>query len=188
MKMLLRLSAVSVLCTLGAISAHAQTVTCQNAQYDPEVVARYPNVAERCLDIVTRDGEQYAVVKGRLERVNTNGSIVVRMKQPDGSYSDRRTIKTDGNLKVLINGKPSRIQDLALDQELTAYVKVGAPVMALAPADESTPLTPTPLGYPEQRMAAALPSTASPLPLLGLVGGALLLFGGLLSAIRYRNR
>lgn len=37
-------------------------------------------------------------------------------------------------------------------------------------------------------MAAALPATSSILPLLGVLGGACLLLGGLLSASRYRHR
>jgi hypothetical protein len=191
MNVLLRIAAVNVLCAIGAMTAgHAQSVTCQNAQYDPAVLAKYPNLPKSCLDVVMRDGEEYAVVKAKLDRVTSSGSVVIRPKMPDGSYAERRTVKTPSNLKVLIDGKPARVQDLAEDQELTAYVKVSEPVMALAPADESTPLALTPLEEvePEQeRMAATLPSTSSALPLLGLMGGAFLLLGGLLSAIRFRR-
>ena len=58
----LRVSAVSVMCTIGAIAvSEAQTVTCQNAQYDPDVLSRFPNIAKACSDIISKDGEDYAV-------------------------------------------------------------------------------------------------------------------------------
>lgn len=58
MNRFLRASAMSVLCTIGAIAvSQAQTVTCQNAQYDPDVLARFPNIAKACSDIVSKNGE-----------------------------------------------------------------------------------------------------------------------------------
>ena len=84
----LRASAVGVLCTIGAIAvSNAQTVTCQNAQYDPEVLARFPNLAKACSEIISKDGADYAVVKARLDRVDPSGRVAVRVKQPDGNYS-----------------------------------------------------------------------------------------------------
>jgi hypothetical protein len=191
MSMFLRISAASVLCTIGAIAvSQAQSVTCENAQYDPSVLAKYPNLAKACLDIVTKEGEPYAVVKAKLDRVSGNNASV-RVKLPDGTYHKRQTVRTDPDLRVLIEGKPTRVRDLATGQELTVYVKVREPVMALAPAEETTPLAAAPIQdeEPEQeQMAATLPATSSFLPLLGLFGGVSLLLGGLLSAIRYRRR
>jgi len=191
MNTFLRISAAIAVCTTGAMTAsHAQSVTCQNAQYDPAVLAKYPNLPKSCLEIVKRDGEDYAVVKARLDRVTAGGSAQVRVKQPDGSYAQRQTLKNPPNLRVLVNGKPAQLRDLAPDQELTAYVKVAGPAMALAPAEETTPLTLTPLEdeQPVERTAAALPSTASALPLLGAIGGVFLLLGAMLSTMRYRRR
>ena len=191
MNVFLRISATTALCAFGAVTAsHAQSVTCQNAQFDPAVLEKYPNLPKSCLEIVKRNGEDYAVVKAKLDRVNANGSVVVRVKQPDGSYGERRTLKSPPNLKVLVKGKPAELRDLATDQEISAYVKVAAPVMALAPAEETTPLVLTPLAetQPVERTAAALPSTASPVPLIGAIGSAFLLLGAMLSAFRYWRR
>jgi len=182
-------SALTVLCAMGAISAsHAQSVTCQNAKFDPAVLERYPDLQRNCLDVVKRGSEDYAVVTARLDRVNSNGSVVVRSKRADGSYGERRTLRPPDNMKVLAAGKPADIRDLALGQDLTAYVRVTAPaVMALIPADANTPLQTTPLEAEPEPTAAALPSTASMVPVLGLVGSALLLLGGILTAIRRRR-
>jgi hypothetical protein len=187
MNMFLRVSAVSAFCTLGAIGvSQAQSLTCENAQYDPELLAKYPNLPKSCLDIVTKEGAPYAVVKAKLDKISGN-TVRVRVKQPDGTYASRKTVRTDPDLRVKVNGKPARVRDLASDQEVTAYIKVREPVMALAPADENEPLVTSPIEDEPEQMAATLPATSSFLPLLGLFGGASLMLGGLLSVIRRRR-
>ena len=179
--------AAGVLCTIGALTSHAQTLTCANAQYDPVVLQKYPNLPKSCFDVVSRNGENYAVVHARLDKVLSNNSIQIRVKQPDGSYADRRTLRVEGDQRVMVQGKPTRIQDVATGQELSAYVKVTEPLMALEPVAPAALVT-TPLEAQPERMAAALPSTGSLVPLLGLLGSVSLLFGGLLTAVRYRRR
>jgi hypothetical protein len=185
----LRASALGVLCTIGAIAvSDAQTVTCQNAQYNPEVLARFPNIAKACSDIISKDGEDYAVVKARLDRVDPSGRVAVRVKQADGSYSKLVSIRPRSDLRVLVDDKPARVSDLATGQMITAYVKVREPAIALAPADTNEQLVTTPLEEPQEQVAAALPATASMLPLFGMLGGVSLLLGSLLSVIRHRQK
>jgi hypothetical protein len=186
----LRASAMSVLCTIGAIAVcQAQAVTCQNAQYNPDVLAKFPNIAKACSDIISKNGEDYAVVTARLDRVDPSGRVQVRVKQPDGSYSKRLSIRPRPDLKVLVDGKSARVQDLAANQEITAYVKVREPEMALAPADPQERYVFIPVEEPQesQQQMAALPATAGILPLLGLLGAMSLLLGGWLSVIRHRR-
>jgi hypothetical protein len=188
MNRFLRASTLSVLCTIGAISVcQAQAVTCQNARYDADVLARFPNIAKACSDIISKNGEDYAVVTARLDRVDPSGRVQVRVKQPDGSYSKRISIRPRPDLKVLVDGKASRVQDLAENQEITAYVKVREPEMALAPADPQERYVFIPIEEPQEQLAAALPETASLLPLFGLLGGMSLLLGGWLTAMRHRR-
>lgn len=79
MKTFLCASAVGVLCTIGATAvSHAQTVTCQNAQYNPEVLAKFPNISMACSEVISNGSEQYAVVKARLDRVDPSGRVGVR--------------------------------------------------------------------------------------------------------------
>ena len=187
MNRFLRASAMTVLCTIGAIAvSQAQTVTCTNAQYDPDVLARFPNIAKACSEIVSKNGEDYAVVTARLDRVDPSGRVQVRVKQPDGSYSKRVSIRPRPDLKVLVDGKPARVQDLAENQVINAYVKVLAPEMALPPADAGQTFVFLPIEEPQQQMAS-LPSTAGFLQLFGLLGGVSLLLGGWLSAMRHRR-
>ena len=122
MNKLLPLSAASVLWAIVRSSAsHAQSVTCQNAQFDDAVLARYPDLQKNCLDVVKRGDADYAVVTARLEKVNPNGSVVVRSKKADGSYGERRTLQPPDNLKIIAAGKPADIHDLAEGQDVTAY-------------------------------------------------------------------
>jgi hypothetical protein len=187
MNRFLRASAMSVLCAMGAMAiSQAQAATCQNAQYDPDVLARFPNIAKACSEIISKDGEDYAVVTARLDRVDPSGRVQVRVKQPDGTYSKNISIRPRPDLKVLVDGKPARVQDLAANQEITAYVKVREPQIALAPADPQERYVFIPIEEPQTQLAS-LPETASFLPLLGLLGGMSLLLGGWLSAIRHRR-
>jgi hypothetical protein len=187
MNRLLRASAMSVICAMGAIAiSPAQAATCQNAQYDPDVLAKFPNIAKACSDIISKDGQDYAVVTARLDRVDPSGRVQVRVKQPDGTYSKRISIRPRPDLKVLVDGKPARVQDLAENQEITAYVKVREPQIALAPAERDQYVF-MPIEEPQAQLAEALPATASFLPLLGLLGGVSLLLGGWLSAMRHRR-
>src|SRR5262245_33144834 len=101
MSAFLRTAAITVT-ALASIGVAQAQVTCQNAQYAPEVLAKYPNIRTACLDIVTRDGEPYAVVKGELDRVYSNNSVGVRIKRSDGTYSQRQTLKTERDLRVMI--------------------------------------------------------------------------------------
>jgi hypothetical protein len=184
----LRASAVSVLCTIGAIAvSQAQTATCQNAQFNPDVLARFPNIQKACSEVISKDGQDYAVVKARLDRVDPSGRVHVRVKQPDGSYSKQISVRPRSDLRVQVDGKPARVSDLATGQEITAYVKVREPAIALAPADTNEALMALPIEEPQEQMTAQLPATASMLPLFGLLGGVSMLLGGLLSVIRYRR-
>jgi hypothetical protein len=182
----LALVGVGLLATLPAPSAHAQGVTCQTAKFSDTVQQRLPEVRDFCHDVVTRDGENYAVIKAGLVRSNRDG-LTVRIKKPDGTMSDKRYFRVKPDFRVLINGKPTRLDRVALGQELTAYVKVTEPVIALEPASPSEHLTPPALedAPPTQGAEATtpppeMPRTASFLPLLGLGGVALVLLGTLL--------
>src|SRR5262245_43390717 len=111
----------------------AQNVeACEGVEFSPYVLERAPSVREACLDVVTRGDEQFAVIKAELIGA-TSKTIRVRFKRPDGSAVETRTIRVRPGFRVLIDGKATRIEDLAIGQELTAYIKVPEPVLTLPP-------------------------------------------------------
>jgi hypothetical protein len=176
---------------LGGGLAQAQTVSCQTAQFSDAVVQRFPNVRSVCLNIIVKDGQQYATVTGHFLRASGN-TVYVRFKMPDGSYSDTRAIKTKPEFRTMVNGSPTRVSDLATDQELSVYVKVTEPQIAMVPAAPTEPLylEPIPPSMPAPAPAAApvMPKTASQLPALGMLGVALLGFAATLTILRTRRR
>jgi LPXTG-motif cell wall-anchored protein len=156
------------------------------------VLARFPNIKAACLDVINKDGKDYAVVKADLVRTSSS-RMTVRVRRPDGSHSDPIGVNVAAKDRVNVNGKPTRISDLAVGQELTAYISVTDPGIALAPADEAAPVEVTPVpATPEPEPAAVasaveMPKTATSLPLLGTIGFVLLALGAGFAFLRRRS-
>ena len=168
---------VSVLMAGLFVSAElmaAESPGCAGVTFSETVVQRFPRIQEACLDVVTKSGQHYAVFKADLQSVQ-GSTVRVRMRLPDGSYSDPKSIKTKPELRVLIDGKPHAVSELAPKQELTTYIRVDRPMIALAPANENDPVDPVPLESPAptEHLASAtpvMPHTASQTALTMLMG------------------
>ena len=184
------LSILGVTAVLGGVGAPALAADCNTAQFSQAVLDRFPNIAKVCTEVIEKDGQQYAVVKGDLVRTGNN-SVYMKFNLADGTKSDTRKIETKPDFRVKIDGKPTRVRDLAVGQELTAYVHVSDPVMALAPAEASEPIYSYPIEEAAPTMAAneaEMPHTAGPMPMVAGLGGLLLAFGGVLTYLRSRRQ
>ncbi|HEU5134802.1 MAG TPA: hypothetical protein VFU13_06630 [Steroidobacteraceae bacterium] len=183
------LSFIGVTALLGGASVPALAADCATAQFSDAVLARFPNIRSVCSEVIEKDGQQYAVVKGDLVRTGNN-AVYMKFKMADGSKSDTRKIETRPEFRVKVDGKPVSVRNLAVGQELTAYVKVSDPVIALEPYDPA-PLETTPLESAAPALASnetgEMPQTASALPALGTLGGLLLAFAGMLTFFRLRR-
>jgi hypothetical protein len=146
---------VSALFASAALSA-AESPGCPNVKFSQSVLEKFPRAKEACLDVISKGGQQYAVFKADLTGVQGN-TVRVRVKLPDGSYSDTKSIRTKPDLRVLIEGKPYAVSELAPNQELTTYIRVDQPMIALAPANQSDPVDPVPLAEPPTEQLAAAP-------------------------------
>jgi hypothetical protein len=163
--------------SMAAESPAAESPGCPNVKFSDAVLQRFPHAQDACLDVITKGGEQYGVFKADLSSVQGN-TVRVRMRLPDGSYSDTKSIRTSPNLRVLVDGKPYAVNELAPNQELTTYIRVEQPMIALAPANQEDPVEAVPLAAPEppaatERVASAaptMPHTASQLALSMLMG------------------
>jgi hypothetical protein len=169
-----------------APAATAQSPACQSVQFSDSVLQRFPRAREACLDVITRDGEQYAVFKADLLRVSGN-TARIRAKLPNGARAPAQSLRFDPQRRVLVDGKPIAPNRLAVGQELTAYVKVREPEATLAPADDAA-LSFQPLEDAEvERVASAeMPATASLLPSIGAGGALFLMLGAALAMLRGR--
>src|SRR5262245_20921567 len=168
-----RLTLATLALATTGISFAQNNEECQRMRFSDEVLARFPQVADSCLDVITRDGQHFAVFKAQLQRV-TGNTLRLRFRQPDGSYAAATNVTTSPSRRVLVDGKPVRVSELAPNQEITAYVRVDAPLLVLAPVSPSEPLeAAVPLAAPEPPSARAdpvMPHTASPFELVGSLG------------------
>lgn len=119
---------------------------CPTAQFSKQVLERFPQAREACLYLAQLQGEPYAVYRAEVAKVHDDG-VEVRFKMPNGGTSERHYIKTDPELKVVVQGKDVEVKDLAVGQDLLAYVKVREPLMELqqppgAPLAKPVPLPP----------------------------------------------
>lgn len=170
-----------------APAANAQSSACQTVEFSDSVLQRFPRAREACLDVITRDGEQYAVFKADLLRVSGN-TARIRAKLPDGTRAPAQSIRFDPKRRVLVNGKGVSPNQLAVGQELTAYVKVTEPAATLATDDDDALIAFPFEDEPERTASAEMPTTASPLPLIGTIGALLLTIGAALASWRRRTR
>jgi hypothetical protein len=183
------LSILGATVALGGITAPAMAADCATAQFSDAVLARFPNIRAVCSEVIEKDGQQYAVVKGDLVRTGTN-SVYMKMHMADGTKSETRKIETRPEFRVKIDGKPTSVRNLAVGQVLTAYVKVSDPVISLEPAEPTDQLAAYPIEEAAPAMAAnnaEMPKTAGPMPTVLGFGGLLLAFAGMLTFLRVRR-
>ena len=185
------LSIIGVTAMLGGIAAPAMAADCATAQFSDAVLARFPNIRAVCTEVIEKDGQQYAVVKGDLVRTGTN-AVYMKFNMADGTKSDTRKIETRPEFRVKVDGKPVSVRNLAVGQQLTAYVKVSDPVIALEPAEPTEALAAYPIEEaapaPVAANTAEMPRTAGPMPMTASLGGLLLAFAGMLTFLRVRRQ
>src|SRR5688572_12301313 len=87
-----------------AVPVHAQGPACQEVKFSEDVLDRFPNARQSCLDVISRDGQEYAVFKVQLQEVRGN-TLRVRVKNPDGTYGKAQNVATSPQRRVLIEGK-----------------------------------------------------------------------------------
>mgnify|MGYP001827131450 FL=1 len=166
--------------SVGAVQS--TTVTCADLNWSAEVLARNPDIAAMCQTVYEKDGTLFAKTSIEVVRVRGN-TMTFRPKHIDGTLGDSRTVTLDSSWRATIGGRQYRASDLSRGQNLNVYVPEDR--FALAFEDDD--------GLDDSDMmheiedATEMPTTASPLFLVGLVGGAFLALGGMLTGIRRRS-
>ena len=166
--------------SVGAVQS--TTVTCADLNWSAEVLARNPDIAAMCQTVYEKDGTLFAKTSIEVVRVRGN-TMTFRPRHIDGTLGDSRTVTLDSSWRATIGGRQYRASDLSRGQNLNVYVPEDR--FALAFEDDD--------GLDDSDMmheiedATEMPTTASPLFLVGLVGGAFLALGGLLTGMRRRS-
>jgi hypothetical protein len=166
---------------LFAQAVESTTVTCADLNWSAEVLAANPDIAQMCQTVYERDGKLYAKTSVEVVRVRGN-TITFSPKRTDGTLGDSRSITVDSSWRANIGGRQYRASDLSRGQNLNVYLPEDRFALAL---EDDDGLDDTDMMHDIEE-ATEMPTTASPLFLVGLAGGAFLALGGLLSGIRRR--
>ena len=167
---------------MGQAMAQDAAPTCADLNWSAEVLAANPDVAKSCKAVYEKNGELYAKVSIEIVRVRGN-RVTFRPLHTDGSKGDSRSITVDNSFRAEIGGREYRASDLMRGQELNVYIPEDR--FALIVEDADGPDVVDIIIIEEE--VVEMPTTASPLFLIGLAGGAFVALGGLLSGIRRRR-
>ena len=183
MGMALALSAGQVAAQENASTADMvkEAPTCADLNWSAEVLAANPDIGISCQAVYEKNGSLFAKVSIEVIRVRGN-RMTFRPLHTDGTKGDSRSIQLDSSWRAEIGGRSYRASDLMRGQQLNVYIPEDRFALAVEDAD----------GPDEADMVmiedevVEMPTTASPLFLIGLAGGAFLALGGLLSSVRRR--
>ena len=156
------------------------TVTCDDLNWSAEVLAKNPDIAAMCQTVYEKDGKLYAKTSVEVVRVRGN-TMTFRPLHTDGTRGDSRSVTLDSSWRADIGGRSYRASDLNRGQQLNVYLPEDR--FALAVEDDDGP---DEADFMVIEEAVEMPTTASPLFLIGLAGGAFLALGGVFSAVRRR--
>jgi hypothetical protein len=160
---------------MAAEKVESTSVTCSDLNWSEEVLAINPDVAAFCQTVYEKDGKLYA--KTSVEVVRVRGSnMTFRPIHLDGTRGDSRSVTLASDWRANIGGRDYRASDLSRGQELNVYLPEDRFALSIEEITE-------PVAIEE---ATVMPTTASPLFLIGLVGSGFLALGGMLSGIRRR--
>lgn len=169
---------------------------CGDIQFTGDIASRFPNARDACLEIVERDGRPYAHFEARIVRVRGE-EITAEFKRPDGTYGTPVAFVPAADARVRIQGRSYRYRELSRGQELSLYLPPDRWEIAVTSADTDFATAPTittvPLREPSPELAAAperaaLPRTATPLPLMALAGVLFIGLGAVVAAVRRLRR
>jgi hypothetical protein len=167
-------------------AANSLADECSDVQFGGDLQDRYPKIEEACLGILDYQGEKYVRLSGKV--VSSNSRVLtLRWQRPDGSYINDifRTKRLDPAFRINIGGRDVRPSSLLRGQEINTYVKLGGEIATLmSDADDLGAVTLTAMAVDFDPAPTEMPTTASILPTLGLLGVLSLGIGGLIRIFR----
>jgi hypothetical protein len=166
-------------------AANSLADECSDVQFGGELQDRYPKIDEACLGILDYRGEQYVSLSGKIVSANSR-VIALRWKRPDGSYIKDifRSKSLDPSFRINLDGKDVRPSSLQRGQEINTYVKLGGDIATLMSDANLETAAVTAMAVDFDPAPVAMPTTASMLPTLGLLGFLSLVVGGLIRIYR----
>ncbi len=155
--------------------------TCDDLNWSAQVLAENPDIALSCKAVYEKNGELYAKVSIEVVRVRGN-RMTFRPFHTDGGMGSSRSVHLGSSWRVQIGGREYRASDLMRGQELNVYIPEDRFALAVEDADGPDEIDIVAI----EDALIEMPATASPMFLIGLLGGACIALGGVLSGIRRR--
>lgn len=193
-------AAAALLAVAIAQPALAQQKTCDDIVFTPEALAQYPDLDKACQGVITRGGQDYVQVIGRVMAVRGRGQHVQIQFKDGGRYwiSPREgqmiTLLPPGGVPgatAAIGSGQTAIppSELVRGMELGIYLPTDTWAMQIPEpmTEELVIVEITPVEVVEELEVEVMPTTASPVPLIGLLGGIFLLAGAGLTLLRRRG-
>jgi hypothetical protein len=174
--------------TLALVSGQvaAQALTCDDIEWAANIRAEYPDIEETCSGVYERDGKLYAKAKIEVQRIRGN-RISFRPIHTDGTRGDIHSVTVPASFRAKIAGREYRANQLVRGQELNVYLPDDRFALAVYDEEEAAMDEIEMMVMDiEEEEEPEMPTTASPLFLLGLAGAALLSLGGMFTALRRR--
>ena len=174
-----------ILCLTPSAQVAAQRTvpTCADLAWSAQVRADNPDITEACQGVYQRGDEYFAKISIEVTRASGN-HISFRPRHVDGRLGAVRTIAVPGSWRAQIDGREYRAEDLLPGQELNVYIPEERFALAVE-SDEGIPEEAALVAIEEE--VVEMPTTASPLFLVGAIGGGFLALGGLLTGLRRRR-
>jgi hypothetical protein len=183
------------------LDPRVQAASCAAVDWNKDLLAQYPRLAEGCQEVVISAGKKWARFSADLVRTNRDGSVTLEFKDRRDRAMEQLTLMPAAQQRVSMDGHDYRFSELPRGQQLNLYVPEGMYAVSLLPGAAPEQLaqivpptrTAQPARTPQLAQAAPapattirqLPNTAGPLPLVAL-GGLISLLGGLSLSIRRR--
>jgi hypothetical protein len=176
---------ILLLVTAMIFAANSVADECSDVQFGSDLENRYPKINEACLGILDYQGEQYVRLSGKVVSANSR-VIALRWKRPDGTYIKDifRSKSLDPAFRINIEGKDVRPSKLRRGQEINTYVMLGGEIATLMSDSNLETAVVTAMAVDFDPAPLAMPTTASMLPTLGLLGFFSLVVGGLIRIYR----
>jgi len=163
--------------TANAGAQEMTALSCNDFRPTDEALERFPDLVGACEGIVDRNGELYAKFTAVVRRASGN-SVTLHLPATNHTF----TARPDSSYRVLVDGRKTRVRDLVRGQEVRIYLSVNE--FSKPDIEEVAFVTETDMIVDIQvERVAALPTTASKVPMAAAAG--LLLLG---VGLTLRNR
>ena len=113
--------AAGVLFALSWTQSTVAQTSCNDITFTGPVAREFPDARKACLDVVEREGRDFAHFQARIRNVR-GGTVEAEFRMPDGTYSRPITVTPDPSARVRIEGRDYRWRDLSRGQELDVWL------------------------------------------------------------------